>query len=707
MKESILDHFTVDFTKLAREGKLDPVIGRDEEIRRVIQILSRRSKNNPLLIGDPGVGKSAIVEGLAQRIINNDVPLSLLNKRLLMLDLTAILAGAKFKGEFEERLKYIIKEIQDSKGEIITFLDEIHNLVGAGGGQGSIDAGNILKPLLARGELRLIGATTFDEYREHIEKDMALERRFQSVKVDEPSVDDAIAILRGLKERYEKFHNISISDSALTSACLLSDRYITNRKLPDKAIDLIDEASSKLKMQIESVPFEVDILMREIDKLKMEEYQLKKESDKNSKIKDEEIKDLIKLKEGELSLLKVRWEEEKRLLEKIANLKADIEVKKSQAEISQREGNLEVASRILYSELPLLEQDLKKMQDDLQSRDLILPSIVTEKEIGEIISSWTKIPLSKISEKEGEKYLNLKKRISSKLIGQDQALEIISSSLIRSRSGIVENSRPIGVFLLSGPTGVGKTELAKLLAEDLFDDEKALIRIDMSEYSESHNVSRLIGAPPGYIGFEEGGQLTEKVRHNPFSVILLDEIEKANPSVYDILLQIFDDGRLTDGQGRVVSFKNTIILLTSNLGSEILLRDDVEEKSKLNQYNELLRRTFKPEFINRLDDVILFKPLSHDDIEKISLLNLRDLELSLQSKGNKLILEKSALEWISHRGYDLLYGARPLKRVIERYVINPLGEMYLRKEISEGQSVVVRSDNLLDENLKISILPNV
>ena len=695
-----ISQYTVDFTELARDGKLDPVVGRDDEIRRIIHILSRRTKNNPVLIGEPGVGKTAVVEGLAQRIISGDVPISLRGKQILLLDMTSVIAGAKFKGEFEERLKAIIDFILKSNNNIILFIDELHNIVNTGGGGGSIDAGNILKPLLARGELRLIGATTFDEYREYIEKDQALERRFQSLNVDEPSVEDTVAILRGLKERYENFHKVEISDNALVASAYLSNRYITNRKLPDKAIDLLDEAASKLKMQLESTPEDLDILKRDIDKMKMEIFHLRNEKDEASKRTVIKMEEEISSKENlYLGMLK-KWSEEKTLIEDIASTNKRFDELKLSSEKLQRNGDLEQASKILYEEMPKLELLLKSLKDKLSSKEQILSTVLSEKEILEVVSSWTKIPLSKINKSDNDKFLHLKETLSKKLIGQENALGLISDSLIRSRARFGNSTKPIGVFLLAGPTGVGKTELAKQLSFALFDSEKSLLRLDMSEYSEPHTISRLIGSPPGYVGYEEGGQLTEKIRRNPFTVILLDEIEKAHPVVDNLLLQIFDDGRLTDGSGREVDFRNSIILLTSNLGHDIHLQSNIDESDKSQLLKNILKDRFTPEFINRLDEVILFDQLTINDLEKIANLHLELLKNKLFDLGIEVEVSDIAIDWIVSRSFDPIYGARPLRRLLEREVETKLSKYLLSDLIKKGSKVYIQAKSELDSELE-------
>ncbi len=617
-QKSALEQFGVNLTEVARSGKLDPVIGRDSEIRRISQVLTRRTKNNPVLIGAPGVGKTAVVEGLAQRIVAGDVAESLKDKELISLDISALIAGAKYRGDFEERMKAVLKEIKDSDGKVITFIDELHVLMGAGGGESSVAASNMLKPLLARGELRMIGATTLDEYREFIEKDAALERRFQQVYVGEPSVEDTVAILRGLKERYEAHHKVSIADSALIAAAALSNRYIPSRQLPDKAIDLIDEAASRLRMEIDSAPLEIDELRRSVDRLKLEELALKKEKDDASRERLAKLREDLRVREADLSVLESRWETERASLNAVGELKEKLDAARVRADKAQREGNLETASRLLYGEIPVIERQLHEAENAEQSDEpRMVSDQVTDEDIAEVIAAWTGIPVGRLMQGESEKLLHLEAELGKRLIGQKRAVESVSDAVRRTRAGISDPDRPTGSFLFLGPTGVGKTELAKALAEFLFDDEKAMIRIDMSEYGEKHSVSRLVGAPPGYIGYESGGQLTEAVRRRPYSVVLLDEVEKAHPEVFDVLLQVLDDGRLTDGQGRTVDFRNVILVLTSNLGSQYLVDPELSDPEKEARVREMVRQAFKPEFVNRLDDIVIFQSLSRGDLAQI------------------------------------------------------------------------------------------
>lgn len=685
-KYQALEKYTKDITDLAIRGKLDPVIGRDDEIRRVIQVLSRRTKNNPVLIGEPGVGKTAIVEGIALRIAKKDVPEGLKNKRIVSLDMGALIAGAKFRGEFEERLKAVIKEVENSEGNIILFIDEIHTLVGAGGAEGSLDASNMLKPALARGTLRCIGATTLNEYQKYIEKDAALERRFQKVYISQPTVEDTIAILRGLKERYEIHHGVRIKDSALIAAATLSDRYITDRFLPDKAIDLVDEACASLRMQIDSKPVEIDDIERKILQLKMEELAISKEESKESKERLKEIEDEIKRLEDELKFKKMKWENEKDLIVKIKEIKSNIENLKFQEEKFKMEGDLTKASEIKYGKIPELEKKLNELSEKLkevQKDGSLIKEEVDEEDIAKVVSKWTSIPVSRMLESEKQKLLRLEEELKKRVVGQDNAIIAVSNAIRRSKAQITDPKKPIGSFLFLGPTGVGKTELAKTLAWFLFNDERALLRFDMSEYMEKHSVSRLIGAPPGYVGYEEGGQLTEKVRRRPYSVLLFDEIEKAHPDVFNIFLQILDDGRLTDGKGRVVDFKNTIIIMTSNVASDYILKKKMENIT----YDELLAillKYFKPEFINRLDEIITFRNLEKDDIYKIIEIQLKSLEKMLLERGIKIYISDRLKEFLFKEGYNPEFGARPLKRAIERYVVNKIAiELIKDPEIKE------------------------
>ena len=705
-----LEKYSTDLTAAAKEGKLDPVIGRDQEIRRVIQILSRRTKNNPVLIGEPGVGKTAVVEGLAQRIVAGDVPTTLQGKKLISLDLGSMVAGSKYRGEFEERLKSVLNEIKNADGQIITFIDEIHTIVGAGAAEGSMDAGNMLKPMLARGELRLIGATTLDEYRENIEKDPALERRFQQVFVGEPSVEDTIAILRGLKQRYEAHHKVTIGDDALVAAATLSNRYISGRQLPDKAIDLVDEAAAHLRMELDSSPEEIDELQRKVTRLEMEEMQLKKAEDPASKERLGKLQAELADTREKLSGLKARWDAEQAGHNKVGDLRAKLDDLRVQADKFTREGNLAEASKILYGEIPAIQKELAAAESaDAESADAgaenpadepMVPDRVDADSVAEIVSDWTGIPVGRLMQGENEKLLHMEDYLSKRVIGQKEAIAAVSDAVRRSRAGISDPNRPTGSFLFLGPTGVGKTELAKALADFLFDDEKAMVRIDMSEYMEKASVSRLIGAAPGYVGYEQGGQLTEAVRRRPYSVVLFDEVEKANPEIFDVLLQVLDDGRLTDGQGRTVDFKNTILIMTSNLGSQFLVNEDMDADAKKKAVMDAVHMNFKPEFLNRLDDIVMFHPLTCEELGGIVDIQVAGVAQRLTDRRITLDVTAAAREWLANTGYDPAYGARPLRRLVQTEVGDQLARMLLAGKVHDGDTVLV--DQTGGEHLELS-----
>lgn len=690
-KYKVLEKYGQDLTKAASEGKLDPVIGRDEEVRRVTQVLSRRTKNNPVLIGEPGVGKTAIVEGLAQRIVSGDVPTTLKNKKVINMEVSSLLAGAKYRGEFEERLKSVLKEIEEAEGEIVLFIDELHTIVGTGNTEGAVDAANMLKPMLARGKLRMIGATTLNEYRKHIEKDAALERRLQPVYVEEPSIEDTVAILRGLKERYEVHHGVRITDPALVAAAKLSARYITSRFLPDKAVDLIDEATSSLKMEIDSMPAELDNIKRKLRQLEIEQEALKKEKDEHSKARREELKKEIADLKEKSSALETQWRKEKDLIDQHRDLSSQIDELRTEEERVEREGNVQKAAEIKYGKIPEIEKKIAKVQEELDKlpKDKrLLPEEVTEEHIAKVIAKWTGIPVTRLLETEKEKLVKLEEELGKRVIGQKEAIKAVSNAIRRSRAGLGQTSRPIGSFIFLGPTGVGKTELSKALAEAMFNDESAMVRVDMSEYMEKHSVSRLIGAPPGYVGYEEGGQLTETIRRRPYSVILLDEIEKAHNDVFNILLQILDDGRLTDGQGRTVDFRNSVIIMTSNLGSDVISTwDGQDEGSMKEKVMETVRGHFRPEFLNRVDNTIIFHRLSREDIKNIVEIQIKEVRDQLREKDIELNIKDEVKEHLAEEGYDPVFGARPLKRVIQTKILDSLAMEMIEEKINEGDQV--------------------
>ncbi|NEN04916.1 AAA domain-containing protein [Diaminobutyricibacter tongyongensis] len=705
-QKTALQQYGINLTEIAKSGKLDPVIGRDAEIRRVSQVLTRRTKNNPVLIGEPGVGKTAVVEGLAQRIVAGDVADSLKGKQLVALDLSALVAGAMYRGQFEERLKAVLKEINDAEGKIITFVDELHILMGAGGGEGSVAASNMLKPMLARGELRLIGATTLNEYREFIEKDAALERRFQQVYVGEPSVEDTVAILRGLKGRYEAHHGVTIEDSALVAAASLSNRYITARQLPDKAIDLIDEAASRLKMEIDSAPVEIDTLQRVVERMKLEEFALKKEKDDASKERLARLRERLAESESELAELQERWRLEKASLNRVGELRSQLEEAKTKRDLALRDGRYQEASKIEYETIPSIERELTAAEqaEEHPDRPRMVNEQVTSEDIAAVVAAWTGIPVDRLTQGETEKLLQLESELGKRLIGQKPAVKAVADAVRRTRAGISDPDRPTGSFLFLGPTGVGKTELAKALAAFLFDDEKAMVRIDMSEYGEKFSVSRLVGAPPGYVGYEQGGQLTEAVRRRPYSVILLDEVEKAHPEVFDVLLQVLDDGRLTDGQGRTVDFRNAILILTSNLGSQFLVDPTLTETEKREAVLQMVRQSFKPEFVNRLDDIVVFSTLNQEELGEIVELNVDRLTRRLQDRRLELAVTPDARRWLAERGYDPIYGARPLRRLMQQEIDDRLATELLKGEVRDGDTVLV---DVAPEGDRLTVGPTV
>ncbi|MET0716485.1 MAG: AAA family ATPase [Mycetocola sp.] len=696
-QQSALELYGMNLTEIARSGKLDPVIGRDAEIRRISQVLTRRTKNNPVLIGEPGVGKTAVVEGLAQRIVEGDVAESLKDKQIVALDLAALVAGAKYRGEFEERLKAVLKEINDANGRIITFIDELHTLMGAGAAEGSVAASNMLKPMLARGELRMIGATTLNEYREYIEKDAAMERRFQQVYVGEPSVEDTVAILRGLKERYEAHHKVTIADSALVAAASLSNRYLPARQLPDKAIDLIDEAASRLRMEIDSSPVEVDELRRSVDRLKLEELALKKEKDEASKERLSALREDLAEREASLKELQSRWDRERANLNRVGDLKTQLDEMKIRRDRAFREADYKETSRLEYEVIPKIEKEIAEAERAENEQPLMVNDQVTADDIAAVIAAWTGIPVGRLLQGETEKLLHLEAELGKRLVGQKQAVKAVADAVRRTRAGISDPDRPTGSFLFLGPTGVGKTELAKALAEFLFDDEKAMVRIDMSEYGEKFSVSRLVGAPPGYVGYEQGGQLTEAVRRRPYSVVLLDEVEKAHPEVFDVLLQVLDDGRLTDGQGRTVDFRNTILILTSNLGSQYLVDPSMSWPEKEEAVQNLVRQAFKPEFVNRLDDIVVFSALTEEDLSQIVELYIDRLQRRLQERRLELAVTPDARSWLAERGYDPIYGARPLRRLMQNEIDDRLATAILDGTVRDGNTVRVDLDPTADE----------